>query len=209
MKLSQGAKPGLGGHLQGAKVNAEIARIRGVEEGKDIASPSRHTAFRNVDEMLDVIERIADATGLPVGIKSAVGEMDIWYELADRMADGQRGVDFITIDGGEGGTGTAPLVFADHVSFPFRLGFAQVYGLFAEAGLSDRVTWIGSGKLGLPSNAIVAFALGVDLVNVAREAMFAIGDRPNRLPPQPLGPLPHRPLPDGRRDTEHVAGQGA
>ena len=175
IKLSQGAKPGLGGHLPGAKVNAEIARIRGVEEGKDIASPSRHTAFRNVDEMLDVIERIADATGLPVGIKSAVGEMDIWYELADRMADGQRGVDFITIDGGEGGTGAAPLVFADHVSFPFRLGFAQVYGLFAEAGLSDRVTWIGSGKLGLPSNAIVAFALGVDLVNVAREAMLAIG----------------------------------
>ena len=175
IKLSQGAKPGLGGHLPGAKVNAEIARIRGVEEGKDIASPSRHTAFRSVDEMLDVTERIAEATGLPVGIKSAVGEMGIWYELADRMADGQRGVDFITIDGGEGGTGAAPLVFADHVSFPFRLGFAQVYRLFAEAGLSDRVTWIGSGKLGLPSNAIVAFAIGVDLINVAREPMLAIG----------------------------------
>ncbi len=175
IKLSQGAKPGLGGHLPGAKVNAEIARVRGVERGKDVVSPSRHTAFRNVDEMLDVVERIADATGLPVGIKSAVGEMGFWQELADRMADGQRGVDFIAIDGGEGGTGAAPLVFADHVSFPFRIGFTRVYGLFAQAGLTDRVTWIGSGKLGLPANAIVAFALGVDLLNVAREAMLAIG----------------------------------
>ncbi|MGE2836170.1 FMN-binding glutamate synthase family protein [Mycobacterium sp. SMC-4] len=175
IKLSQGAKPGLGGHLPGAKVNAEIARIRGIEPGKDVISPSRHTAFRNVDEMLDFVERIADATGLPVGIKSAVGDMAFWHDLADRMTDGQRGVDFIAIDGGEGGTGAAPLVFADHVSFPFRLGFAAVFRLFAERGLCDRVTWIGSGKLGLPSNAIVAFALGVDLINVAREAMLAIG----------------------------------
>ncbi|RDH76927.1 FMN-binding glutamate synthase family protein [Mycolicibacterium moriokaense] len=175
IKLSQGAKPGLGGHLPGAKVNAEIARIRGVEQGKDVVSPSRHTAFRNTDEMLDVVERIADVTGLPVGIKSAVGELGFWHQLADRMADGQRGVDFITVDGGEGGTGAAPLVFEDNVSFPFRVGFAQVYGLFARRGLSDRVTWIGSAKLGLPANAIVAFALGVDLLNVAREAMLAIG----------------------------------
>ena len=175
IKLSQGAKPGMGGHLPGAKVNAEIARIRGVEEGMDVISPSRHTAFRNVDEMLDFVERLADATGLPVGIKSAIGELGFWEELARLMADGQRGVDFITIDGGEGGTGAAPLVFADHVSFPFRIGFARVYGVFAEAGLSDSVTWIASGKLGLPGNAIVAFALGADLINVAREAMLAIG----------------------------------
>ena len=175
IKLSQGAKPGLGGHLPGAKVNAEIARIRGVEQGKDVISPSRHTAFRSVDEMLDFVELVADATGLPVGIKSAVGELGFWEELAKLMADGQRGVDFITIDGGEGGTGAAPLVFTDHVSFPFRIGFARVQAVFARAGLSDAVTWIASGKLGLPGNAIVAFALGADLVNVAREAMLAIG----------------------------------
>ncbi|NLT29643.1 MAG: FMN-binding glutamate synthase family protein [Propionibacterium sp.] len=174
-KLSQGAKPGLGGHLPGAKVNAEIARVRGVERGKDVVSPSRHTAFRSVDEMLDVVELVAERTGLPVGIKSAVGTMDFWEDLADQMADGQRGVDFITIDGGEGGTGAAPMVFADHVSYPFRVGFSQVYATFARAGLTDRVTWIGGGKLGLPDNAIVAFALGVDMINVAREAMLAIG----------------------------------
>ncbi|HHU38938.1 MAG TPA: FMN-binding glutamate synthase family protein [Propionibacterium sp.] len=175
IKLSQGAKPGLGGHLPGAKVNAEIARIRGVEEGKDVISPSRHTAFHDVDSLLDFVERIADATGLPVGIKSAVGDLDFWRELADLMADGTRGVDFITIDGGEGGTGAAPMVFSDHVAFPFRVGFSEVYRIFAEAGLTDRVTWIGSGKLGLPDNAIVAFALGADMVSVAREAMLAIG----------------------------------
>ncbi|WP_153503644.1 FMN-binding glutamate synthase family protein [Cumulibacter manganitolerans] len=175
IKLSQGAKPGLGGHLPGAKVNAEIARIRGVEQGKDVISPSRHSAFGNIDEMLDFVERIADATGLPVGIKSAVGDLEFWHELAERMAPGDRGVDFITIDGGEGGTGAAPMVFSDNVSFPFRVAFSEVYRIFAAAGLTDRVVWIGSGKLGLPDNAIVAFALGADMVNVAREAMLAIG----------------------------------
>jgi glutamate synthase domain-containing protein 2 len=156
-------------------VNAEIARIRGVEEGKDVISPSRHAAFHNVDEMLDFVERIADATGLPVGIKSAVGDLGFWQELAEMMSDGSRGVDFITIDGGEGGTGAAPMVFADNVSFPFRVGFSEVYKIFAAAGLTDSITWIGAGKLGLPENAIVAFALGVDMVNIAREAMLAIG----------------------------------
>ena len=175
IKLSQGAKPGLGGHLPGAKVNAEIARIRGVEQGKDVISPSRHTAFRSVDELLDFVERVAERTGVPVGIKSAVGDLRFWQELADLMQPGDRGVDFITIDGGEGGTGAAPLVFSDSVSFPFRVAFTEVYRTFAERDLQDRVTWIGSGKLGLPDNAIVAFALGVDMVHVAREAMLAIG----------------------------------
>src|SRR5699024_2832079 len=114
-------------------------------------------------------------TGLPVGIKSAVGDVDFWEDLATAMADGERGVDFITVDGGEGGTGAAPLVFSDAVALPFRLAFTRVYGAFARAGLTDRVTFIGSGKLGLPENALVAFALGVDMIQVAREAMLAIG----------------------------------
>jgi glutamate synthase domain-containing protein 2 len=84
-------------------------------------------------------------------------------------------VDFVTIDGGEGGTGAAPLIFSDSVALPFRMGFPRVYRLFAEAGLTDRVTFIGAGKLGLPENAIVAMALGCDMVNVGREAMLSIG----------------------------------
>ncbi len=175
IKLSQGAKPGLGGMLPGAKVTDEIARIRDIPAGEDCASPSRHTAFHDVDSMLDFVELLATETGLPVGIKSAVGEMDFWEELATLMERGERGVDFITVDGGEGGTGAAPLIFADSVSLPFRMGFSRVYGVFAERGLTDDITFIGSGKLGLPENAVVAFALGADMINVGREAMLSIG----------------------------------
>jgi glutamate synthase domain-containing protein 2 len=175
IKLSQGAKPGLGGHLPGAKVSPEIAATRGVPEGVDCISPSRHAEFDDVDSMLDWVELLASETGLPVGIKSAVGDMEFWAELADRMASSGRGVDFVTVDGGEGGTGAAPLIFTDSVSLPFQLGFARVYTEFARRGLHEDVVFIGAGKLGLPDNAIVGFALGCDMVNVAREAMLAIG----------------------------------
>ena len=175
VKLSQGAKPGLGGHLPGAKVTPEIAEIRGIPVGEDCISPSRHAEFDDVDSMLDWVELLATETGLPVGIKSAVGDQDFWEELAALMAKGDRGVDFITIDGGEGGTGAAPLVFTDSVSLPFRVGFSRVYAAFARHGITDDVTFIGAGKLGLPDNAVVAMALGCDMLNVAREAMFAVG----------------------------------
>ncbi len=175
IKLSQGAKPGLGGLLPAAKVTPEIARIRGVPVGKDVASPAAHSAFGDVSSMLDFIERLADATGLPVGIKSAVGEMGFWHELARQMRQSGRAPDFITIDGGEGGTGAAPLVFADHVALPWKLGFASVYRALAEEGVHEDVIFIGSGKLGFPETALLAFAMGADMINVAREAMLAIG----------------------------------
>lgn len=175
IKLSQGAKPSLGGLLPAPKVSAEIAEARGIPADRDCVSPSRHGEFSDTDSLLDWIELLADATGLPVGIKAAIGDLDFWYELTQRMQSSGRGPDFVTIDGGEGGTGAAPLIFTDSVSLPFQLGFAQVYRIFAERGLTDRVTFIGGGKLGLPDNAIVAFALGCDMVNVAREAMLAIG----------------------------------
>jgi glutamate synthase domain-containing protein 2 len=175
IKLSQGAKPGLGGVLPAAKVSAEIAETRGVPEGVDCISPSRHAEFSDVDSLLDWVELLAAETGLPVGIKSAVGDLQFWRDLCAHMADGDRGVDFVTVDGGEGGTGAAPLIFTDSVSLPFQLGFARVYSIFAAAGLAERVRFIGGGKLGLPDNAVVAFALGCDMVNVAREAMLAIG----------------------------------
>jgi len=175
VKLSQGAKPGLGGLLPGPKVTPEIADIRGIPEGEDCVSPSRHAEFSDVDSMLDWVEMIASETGLPVGLKSAVGDLTFWERLVEEMAKGDRGVDFVTVDGGEGGTGAAPLIFADTVALPFRAGFPRVYGLFAQAGLTDDVTFIGAGKLGLPDSAVVALALGCDMVNVAREAMLAVG----------------------------------
>ena len=104
--------------LPGAKVSEEIAEIRGIKPGVDCASPSRHTAFSDVDSMLDFVELIADETGLPVGIKSAVGDLEFWDHLVEQMAGRQRGVDFVNIDGGEGGTGAAPMIFADAVSLP-------------------------------------------------------------------------------------------
>jgi glutamate synthase (ferredoxin) len=175
IKISQGAKPGLGGVLPAAKVTPEISAIRGVPIGKDCISPSRHTAFSDVDSMLDFVEKLADVTGLPIGIKSAVGDQSFWKELARQMATTSRGVDFITIDGGEGGTGAAPLVFTDHVALPFKQAIARVYREFAMAGLKDKVVFVGSGKLGFPESALFAFSLGCDMVNVGREALMAVG----------------------------------
>jgi glutamate synthase domain-containing protein 2 len=175
IKLSQGAKPGLGGVLPGEKVTKEIADIRGVPIGVDCISPTRHSAFGSPDELLDFVELLADETGLPVGIKSAVGEQSFWVDLVELMATTGRGVDFVTIDGGEGGTGAAPLAFADHVALPFKVGFARVYREFAARGLTDDVAFIGAGKLGFPEAALFAFALGADMVNVGREAMLAVG----------------------------------
>ena len=175
IKLSQGAKPGLGGVLPAAKVTREIAAIRGVQPGVDCISPSRHRAFDGVDGLLDFAETIADATGVPVGIKSAVGDGDFWDALATRMAVTGRGLDFVTVDGGEGGTGAGPLAFADHVALPFKVAFGRVYTAFAERDLTDDIVFIGAGKLGFPEGALFAFALGCDLVNVGREAMLSIG----------------------------------
>jgi glutamate synthase domain-containing protein 2 len=175
IKLSQGAKPGLGGVLPAAKVSAEIAAARGVPQGQDCISPSRHAEFSDTDSLLDWVELLATETGLPVGIKAAVGDLAFWHDLTTLMVDTDRGIDFVTVDGGEGGTGAAPLIFTDSVSLPFQVGFSRVYTIFAAKGLHEQVTFIGGGKLGLPDNAIVAFALGCDMVNVAREAMLAIG----------------------------------
>lgn len=175
IKLSQGAKPGLGGVLPAAKVTAEIAAARGVPQGVTVASPARHAEFDSIPTMLAFIERVADATGVPVGIKSAVGQRQFWSELADAMAATGSGPDFIAIDGGEGGTGAAPLVFADNVALPFRLAFSEVYRAFAERHMHEKVVWAGAGKLGFPGEALLAMSLGVDLVYVGREAMLAVG----------------------------------
>ena len=175
VKLSQGAKPGLGGVLPGAKVTPEIAAARGVPVGVTVHSPNRHSEFDDVAGLVDFVEQLADATGLPVGIKSAVGERRFWRELAELMADRGRGPDFITIDGGEGGTGAGPLVFNDHVALTFTPAFAQVYAEFAGVGLHRDVVFVGAGKLGFATEAMTAMAMGVDLVGVGREAMLAIG----------------------------------
>ena len=175
IKLSQGAKPGKGGVLPASKITREISEIRTVPMGKDVLSPANHTAFSTISQLVDFIEDIAENTGLPVGIKSAVGKLGNWEELADIMEETGRGPDFITLDGGEGGTGAAPPSFADHVALPFVYAFSQVYQIFAARKITDRIVFIASGKLGFPANALMAMAMGADLINVAREAMMSIG----------------------------------
>ena len=175
IKLSQGAKPGKGGILPKDKITEEISKIRGIPRDRDCISPNSHSEFTNVSELVEFIESLADISGLPVGIKSAVGESKFWEELAAQMKANNQGPDFITIDGGEGGTGAAPLAFADHVSLPFKIGFKRVYTIFKNHDLINDITWIGSSKLGFPDRAVVAFAMGCDLINIARESMLSIG----------------------------------
>jgi glutamate synthase domain-containing protein 2 len=175
VKLSQGAKPGLGGVLPGEKVTGEIAEARGVPVGVTVHSPSRHVEFDDVRGLIAFVERIAGATGVPVGIKSAVGDPRFWDELAAEMAATGAGPDFVTVDGGEGGTGAAPLVFSDHVALPFRDGFPVVFDAFARHGLHHDTAFVGSGKLGFVPDAAIAMAMGVDLIGVGREAMLAVG----------------------------------
>ncbi|SVD03908.1 uncharacterized protein METZ01_LOCUS356762, partial [marine metagenome] len=175
IKLSQGAKPGKGGILPAEKVTSEIAEIRGIDRKKTCVSPNNHSAFSNVDELIDFIELLANSSGLPVGIKSAIGKIDFWKDLASTIQAKNKGPDFITIDGGEGGTGAAPLAFTDHVSLPFKIGFKRVYTTFQKKDLTGRIVWIGSAKLGFPDRAIIAFSMGCDMINVARETMLSIG----------------------------------
>jgi glutamate synthase (ferredoxin) len=175
IKLSQGAKPGAGGILPRKKITLEIAKIRGIPRDRDCVSPSAHSAFHNADSLLDFVEQIAGETGLPVGIKSAVGQTDFWNDLAKLIDTTDRAVDFVVIDGGEGGTGAGPLTFTDHVALPFKVGFSRVQRIFAERGVQHKVVFMGSAKLGFPERALFAFALGCDLISVAREAMLAVG----------------------------------
>jgi glutamate synthase domain-containing protein 2 len=175
LKLSQGAKPGKGGVLPASKITKELAEIRDVPVGKDVISPAAHSAFSDIPSMIDFIELMSNATGLPVGIKAAVGKLEMWEELADLMVKTGKGPDFITVDGGEGGTGAAPPSFADHVSLPFVYGFTSVYRVFQKRDLTDKLTFIASGKLGLPDTAVMAFSMGADIINVGREAMLSIG----------------------------------
>ena len=113
---------------------------------------------------------------MPIGIKSAVGQMSFWDQLIEAMvADNGRAIDFIAIDGGEGGTGAAPLTFSDHVSLPFKVGFSRVFKKFAAKGIADRIVWMGSGKLGFPQESLLAMAMGCDMISVGREAMLAVG----------------------------------
>jgi len=177
IKLAQGAKPGKGGILPGEKVSAEIAAIRGIPEGESSISPNRHKDINDFSELLDAICHIREVTGKPVGFKTVVGSSDVFEELFGLI--NERGAecapDFITIDGGEGGTGAAPMPLMDLVGMPIREALPRVADLRDRFGLHDRIRIIASGKLINPGDVAWAMCAGADFVTSARGFMFALG----------------------------------
>ncbi|WP_171177633.1 FMN-binding glutamate synthase family protein [Ruegeria sp. HKCCD8929] len=177
IKLSQGAKPGKGGILPAEKITNEIATIRGIHRGKDSQSPNRHHEVKSFDDLLNMITRVRDVTGKPVGIKTVVGSEEVMRDLFQTIQE--RGADcapdFITIDGGEGGTGAAPMPLIDLVGMSVREALPLVANLRDEHGLKDRIRVISSGKLINPSDVAWALAAGADFITSARGFMFALG----------------------------------
>lgn len=177
IKLSQGAKPGKGGILPGAKVTAEIAGIRGIREGEDAISPNRHTDVGNNEELLDLIARIREVTGKPVGFKAVIGAYG-WLDNLFQLIQ-QRGIesapDFITVDGADGGTGAAPMPLIDDMGLPLRESLPLLVDKLREHGLRERVKVVASGKLITPADVAWALCVGADFVCSARGFMFALG----------------------------------
>jgi glutamate synthase domain-containing protein 2 len=177
LKLSQGAKPGKGGILPGAKVTPEIAMIRGIPAGQDSISPNRHREVTSPGSLLDLIGRIRDVTGKPVGFKAVVGDVS-WIEgLAAEIS--RRGVasapDFITIDSADGGTGAAPMSLIDYVGLPIKESLPSVIDVLAKYDLRERIKVAASGKMITPAEVAWALCAGADFVNSARGFLFSLG----------------------------------
>jgi glutamate synthase domain-containing protein 2 len=177
IKLSQGAKPGKGGVLPGGKVTEEIARIRGIPQGHDSLSPNRHSDIANIDELLDRVQMIRELTGKPVGVKTAIGGWEFSHALCEAVL--RRGLDsapdFLAIDGGEGGSGAAPQVLADHMGLPIMEALPRVVDDLIAAGLKQRIRVVAAGKLVTPAKAAWALCTGADFINTARGFMFSLG----------------------------------
>jgi glutamate synthase domain-containing protein 2 len=176
LKLSQGAKPGHGGVLPGAKVSHEIAITRGVAEGVDCISPATHSAFSTPIEMLQFIDRLRNLSGgKPTGFKTAIGHPWEFFGIVKAMVATGITPDFIVVDGGEGGTGAAPVEFTDHVGMPLQEALLLVHNTLVGANLRDKVKVGASGKIITAFDIARTIALGADWCNSARGFMFALG----------------------------------
>lgn len=177
IKLSQGAKPGKGGILPGAKVSAEIAAIRNIPVGVDAISPNSHPDIRNNDQLLDSIGHIRAVTGKPTGMKLVLGGSEWLDELfANINLRGHASApDFIALDSADGGTGAAPQALIDDMGLPLRESLPMLVDKLVEYGLRDRIKVIAAGKLITPADVAWALCMGADFVNSARGFMFALG----------------------------------
>lgn len=185
IKLSQGAKPGKGGILPGAKVTSEIAELRGVVAGKDCVSPSKNPECETPEMMLKTIRRVKEVTGKPVGIKLAIAKVDELRNLLKMAIKLDSGMDnfvglshlpsVITIDGGDGGTGAAPALFMESLAVPVRDILHDVHLMLVELNIRNKVALVASGKLVTAHDAAVAFAMGADWIETARGFMMALG----------------------------------
>ncbi|MBN8642683.1 MAG: FMN-binding glutamate synthase family protein [Flavobacteriales bacterium] len=176
IKFSQGAKPGHGGILPKEKVTDEIAAIRLVSKGKDILSPPTHSAFTNPLELMDFVQLLRKGSGgKPIGIKICIGNKSEFLSICKAMIETKTYLDFITVDGGEGGTGAAPQEYSDHVGMPLRDAIAFVYDALNGFGLKDQIKIIASGKVISGFDIVRTLSLGADLCNSARGMMFALG----------------------------------
>lgn len=177
IKLAQGAKPGRGGVLPAVKVNEEVARIRGIPVHQTSNSPNRHPEIKNDDDLLDMICRIREVTGRPVGIKLVLGGDNQIRDLAEAIL--RRGVDtapdFITLDGGDGGTGAAPQVLADHVGLPLSESLPILVDVLIESDLRERIRVVASGKLVTSAHVAWAMCVGADFAVTGRGFLFALG----------------------------------
>ena len=174
LKLAQGAKL-RGGHVEGDKVTPEVARIRNVEPYQTINSPNRFNEFDDIYSLLDFITDIKEATGLPVGMKIVVGQESYVHDLTKAIKETGKHPDFITVDGGEGGTGASYQELADSVGLPIKSALPILHQALVKEGVRDRVKIIASGKLITPDKIAVALSLGADLVQVARAFMVTVG----------------------------------
>ncbi|GAA1249514.1 FMN-binding glutamate synthase family protein [Kitasatospora nipponensis] len=176
LKLSQGAKPGIGGVLPGAKVTAEIAKVRGVPQGESVISPPYHRVFSSPRELVRFVARMRElAGGKPTGFKLCVGSRRQFLAVCKAMLVEGVTPDFIVVDGAEGGTGAAPLEFADNIGMPLTEGLMTVHDALLGTGLRDRIRIGASGKVATGSDLVKRLIQGADYTNAARAMMFAVG----------------------------------
>jgi glutamate synthase domain-containing protein 2 len=176
LKLSQGAKPGSGGILPAKKVSEEIAWARGLKAGEDSISPATHSTFETPAELMQFVARLRElAAGKPVGIKLCVGRVEDFMAMCRAMHDTGISPDFITVDGGEGGTGAAPLEFSNSMGMPKRDALVLVHDILTGVNLRDSIRVVASGKILSAFHMLRAMALGADACTSARGMMFALG----------------------------------